>query len=276
MTEKQGALDQPLAQIVAEHIDENVYLCYQCVKCTSGCPLAEHMDLNPNQVLRAVQIGDESVLKSNTIWICAACQTCTTRCPQGIDIAAIMDELRIEAKRRGIEPALPDVDKFGRLFLTDIRLMGRLHEVGLMAGLNLVTGHVFKDMDLAVEMLKRNKLGFISLPTRPPKPGKVKAVEPGPNTIAYYPGCSLHSSAAEYGKTTEAIAEALDLELVEPPGWICCGSSIFLALGMISHSVMFFAQLLNLKLEVRKKDLSKEICICVDISLQGIPSLLKY
>jgi heterodisulfide reductase subunit B len=225
MAEKQGALGQPLAQIVAENIGENVFLCYQCVKCTSGCPLAEHMDLNPNQVMRAVQLGDESVLESNTIWICAACQTCTTRCPQGIDIAAIMDELRIEAKRRGIEPALPAVDKFGRLFLADIRLMGRLHEVGLMAGLNLVTGHVFKDMDLAVEMLKRNKLDLISLPKRPPKPGKVKAVEPAPNKIAYYPGCSLHSSAAEYGKTTEAIAEVLDLELVEPPGWICCGSS---------------------------------------------------
>lgn len=225
MAEKQGALGQPLAQIVAENIGENVFLCYQCVKCTSGCPLAEHMDLNPNQVMRAVQLGDESVLESNTIWICAACQTCTTRCPQGIDIAAIMDELRMEAKRRGIEPALPAVDKFGRLFLADIRLMGRLHEVGLMAGLNLVTGHVFKDMDLAVEMLKRNKLDLISLPKRPPKPGKVKAVEPAANKIAYYPGCSLHSSAAEYGKTTEAIAEVLDLELVEPPGWICCGSS---------------------------------------------------
>jgi heterodisulfide reductase subunit B len=225
MAEKQSATSQSLAEIVANHIGENVYLCYQCVKCTSGCPLAEYMDLNPNQVLRAVQLGDDSVLESNTIWICAACETCTTRCPQGIDIAAIMDELRIEAKRRGIEPVLPEVDKFSRLFLTDIRLMGRLHEVGLMAGLNLVTGNLFKDMDLAVDMLKHRKLHFFSLPTRPPKPGKVEPVEPAPNKIAYYPGCSLHSSAAEYGKTTEAIAEVLDLELVEPPGWICCGSS---------------------------------------------------
>jgi heterodisulfide reductase subunit B len=219
-------MDQTLAQIIADHISENVYLCYQCVKCTSGCPLAEHMDLHPNQVLRAVQLGDESVLESKTIWVCAACQTCTTRCPQGIDIAAIMDELRIEAKQRGIEPALPDVDKFSRLFLTDIRLMGRLYEVGLVAGRNLLTGKLFKDMDMATEMLKRRKLSFLpSLPTRPPKPGKVQPVEPAPNKIAYYPGCSMHGSAAEYGKTTEAIAEALDLELVEPPGWICCGSS---------------------------------------------------
>jgi heterodisulfide reductase subunit B len=226
MAEKSNVSNRPLAQIITDHIDENVYLCYQCVKCTSGCPLVEHMDLNPNQVMRAIQLGDESVLESKTIWICASCQTCTTRCPQGIDIAAIMDELRIEAKRRGIAPALPEVDKFGRLFMTDIKLLGRLYEVGLMGGLNLVTGNLFKDMDMAVEMLKRRKLSILpSLPTRPPKPGKVQPVEPAPNRIAYYPGCSLHSSAAEYGKTTEAIAEELDLELVEPPGWICCGSS---------------------------------------------------
>jgi heterodisulfide reductase subunit B len=81
-------------------------------------------------------------------------------------------------------------------------------------------------MDLAVEMLKRRKLPILpSLPTRAPKPGGVKRVEPAPNKIAYYPGCSSHSSAAEYGKTTEAMAKALNLELVEPPGWICCGSS---------------------------------------------------
>jgi heterodisulfide reductase subunit B len=183
------------------------------------------MDLNPNQVVRAVQLGDESVLRSKAIWVCASCQTCTTRCPQNIDIAAIMDELRIEAKRRGIPPAIPEVDKFARLFLADVRLMGRLHEVGLMAGLNLVTGNLMKDMDLAVEMLKRNKLGFISMPVHPPRPGKVSAIKPAANQIAYYPGCSLHSSAAEYDKTLKAVAGALDLELVEPPGWICCGSS---------------------------------------------------
>jgi heterodisulfide reductase subunit B2 len=225
MAEKYGVTRQPLAQTVADHIDENVYLCYQCAKCTSGCPLTEHMDLNPNQVMRAVQLDDTSVLESKTIWICASCQTCTTRCPQGIDIAGVMDELRIEAKRRGLKPVIPEVDKFSRLFLADIRLMGRLHEVGLMAGLNVVTGNVFKDMDMAVEMLKRNKLHIFTLPTRAPKPGSVKPVEPAPNKIAYYPGCSLHSSASEYDKSIRAMAGALDLELVEPPGWICCGSS---------------------------------------------------
>jgi heterodisulfide reductase subunit B len=216
---------ETLAEIVKRQIDENVYLCYQCVKCTSGCPLVEHFDLTPNQVMRSVQLNDERVLESKTIWLCASCETCTTRCPQGLDIASVMDALRIESRSRDLAPSIPEVDRFARLFLGDVRLMGRLHEVGLMAGLNLVTGNPFKDMDLAVEMLKRNKLHFVSLPVRPPNLDAITRVEPAANQIAFYPGCSLHSSAAEYSKTLEAIAERLDLELVEPPGWICCGSS---------------------------------------------------
>lgn len=220
-----SATNEPLAEAIRRIVGENAYLCYQCLKCTSGCPLAEHFDLTPNQVMRSVQLGDASVLGSKAIWLCASCETCTTRCPQGIDIAAVMDALRIEARRRGIPPAVPEVDRFARLFLIDVKLMGRLHEVGLMAGLNLLNRNLFKDMDMAVEMLKRGKLHLVSLPTRPPKPGQVKAVEPATNRVAYYPGCSLHSSAGEYHRTIEAIAEKLDLELIEPPGWICCGSS---------------------------------------------------
>jgi len=214
---------ETLAQIVQREIGENVFLCYQCVKCTSGCPLADHFDLTPNQVMRSVQLNHEQVLESKTIWLCAACQTCTTRCPQGLDIAAVMDALRIEAKRRGLPPAIPEIDKFSTLFLRDIGLLGRLYEAGLMAGLNLVTGQPTKDLGMGLEMIKRRKLKLIPTVVRPPK--KVERVESAEGKVAYYPGCSLHSTAAEYDQTVRAVAQALDLELVEPPGWICCGSS---------------------------------------------------
>ncbi len=214
---------QTLAQTIQHELDENVFLCYQCVKCSSGCPLVEHMDIMPNQVMRAIQLDDESVLESKTVWLCASCQTCTTRCPQELDIATIMDTLRIEAKKRNLPPAIPDVDKFNTLFLRDTGLLGRLYEVGLMGGMNLWTGQPFKDMGMGLEMLKRGKLKLIPTLTRPPK--TVKPVEAADGKVAYYPGCSLHSSAAEYDQTVRATADVLDLELVEPPGWTCCGSS---------------------------------------------------
>ncbi len=214
---------EPLAQTIRREIGENVYLCYQCSRCTSGCPLAEPFDLRPNQVMRSIQLNEESVLESKTIWLCASCQTCTARCPEGLDIAGVMDALRIEARQRGIPAAVPEIAKFSDLFLGSVGLLGRLYEVGLMAGLNLTTGRFLKDVDLGLEMMKRHKLRLVPSFARPPK--RVEPVAPAENKIAYFPGCALHSSAAEYNLTVRAVCEAVGLELVEPPGWICCGSS---------------------------------------------------
>jgi len=223
MARCEAVTTETLAQTIQREIGQNVFLCYQCIKCTNGCPLSDHFDLTPNQVMRSVQLGDERVLESKTIWLCASCQTCSTRCPQGLDIAGVMDALRMEAKRRGLPPAIPEVDQFSTLFLRDIGLLGRLYEVGLMAGMNLATGNLLKDVDMGLEMIRRRKLRLIPTITRPPR--KVTPVEPADTKVAYFPGCSLHSSAAEYDHTVRAAAEVLGLELIEPPGWTCCGSS---------------------------------------------------
>jgi heterodisulfide reductase subunit B len=42
---------------------------------------------------------------------------------------------------------------------------------------------------------------------------------------AFYPGCSLDSSAKEYRESAEIVAADLGIELVEIPDWICCGST---------------------------------------------------
>ncbi len=75
---------------------ENVFNCYQCGKCSAGCPSAEEMELLPNQIIRLVQIGEkEEIYNYNTIWVCATCYTCMVRCPKGVDICRIMEALRI-------------------------------------------------------------------------------------------------------------------------------------------------------------------------------------
>ena len=42
---------------------------------------------------------------------------------------------------------------------------------------------------------------------------------------AYYPGCSLHSTAKEYDDSTKAVCQELGIELEEIPDWSCCGAS---------------------------------------------------
>ena len=46
-----------LAQRIQDELGQNVYLCYQCVKCTSGCPVSKFFDYQPNQIMRALQFG---------------------------------------------------------------------------------------------------------------------------------------------------------------------------------------------------------------------------
>jgi heterodisulfide reductase subunit B len=213
-----------LAERVQEATGQNVYLCYQCVKCTSGCPVGEYFDWQPNQIMRAVQLGQEDIaLHATTPWLCAACQTCTTRCPQGLDINAVMEFLTREALERGIQPPVPEVDYFNTAFMREVRLWGRAYEVGLMAEMKLRTLDVTGDMDLAVKMIRRNKLAFLPEIGRPP--GRVKPVPGATQAVAYYPGCSLHSTAREFNTSTRAVCEAIDLTLIEPKGWVCCGSS---------------------------------------------------
>ncbi|WP_022665729.1 CoB--CoM heterodisulfide reductase iron-sulfur subunit B family protein [Desulfospira joergensenii] len=42
---------------------------------------------------------------------------------------------------------------------------------------------------------------------------------------AYYPGCSLHSTAEEYDCSLMAVCQKMDIQLVEVEKWVCCGST---------------------------------------------------
>ena len=69
--------------------------CYQCGKCSAGCPMAGEMDLKTHEIIRLIQIdhGDR-LFSSDAIWMCLTCETCTTRCPNKFDPAAVIDALR--------------------------------------------------------------------------------------------------------------------------------------------------------------------------------------
>ena len=94
---------------------QNVLACYQCGKCSAGCPMVSLMDLLPNQIIRLVQLGQVSdVLNSKTIWLCASCFTCTSRCPKGVDLAKVIEALRLLLLRKStnyVEPSELDIDE---------------------------------------------------------------------------------------------------------------------------------------------------------------------
>jgi heterodisulfide reductase subunit C len=155
--------------------------CYQCAKCSAGCPLTFAMDFLPHEIIRLAGLGQEElVLDSNTIWVCSACETCTTRCPNDIDIMGVMDYLKERAVKSGRAVAQKNVVAFHRAFLEDIKISGgRLNEPLLLGLFMLRSGEGFKklktgefkeDIKLGLKMLKKGRLSV-----KPPQ--KVKKID---------------------------------------------------------------------------------------------------
>jgi heterodisulfide reductase subunit C2 len=154
---------------------EDASKCVQCGKCTAGCPISPEMDVQPNQVLRLIQVNDPgALLRCSTIWICASCQTCSVRCPEEIDIAKIMDSLRKLALEAKIPVGEEKVVKFDEIFLDSIRKRGRVHELELVMKYNLALLQPFKDAHLGPVMLARGKLGLLG--HRIKELGKIKEI----------------------------------------------------------------------------------------------------
>jgi heterodisulfide reductase subunit C len=144
--------------------------CYQCGKCTAGCPVAGQMDIPPTRLIRLLQLGDsDSALRASSIWQCVSCQTCTTRCPKSVDCAGVLDALRQLAFERGT--ASPDERRtvlFQKAFLDNIRRHGRLNEIELIAAFKGAVflrdrslRFLFSDAGLAPQLQKRGKLHLI-------------------------------------------------------------------------------------------------------------------
>lgn len=225
MSDAPVSISSGLARRVAEELGQNVSLCYQCAMCTSGCPISRFFDWQPNQIMRALQLGQEDIaLHAETPWLCASCQTCTTHCPQGLDVAGIMDFLTREAMERGVKPPVPKADAFNSAFLREIRLWRRAYELGMLAELKLRTGNLTEDLDVGMKMLKKGKFAFF--PRRTRRRRKVRPIVGADRAVAYYPGCSLKSTAKEFDHSTRAVCEALGVTLIEPKGWACCGGSV--------------------------------------------------
>ena len=142
--------------------------CFQCRKCTNGCPVTFAMDLYPDEVIRLVILGQrETVLTCRTIWVCAACETCTTRCPNDVKIAELMDCLKEMAVHEGVPSSQPRILALHETFLNNIKKRGRLYETTLLPAYLLKSGKLLDewnsgtwryDLKLARQMFSKGRL----------------------------------------------------------------------------------------------------------------------
>lgn len=156
-------------QRVNSQSEQTIELCYHCHKCTAGCPVAVEMEYGPDRVLRLVQLGEKDrVLTSGDLWICASCETCGTRCPNEINIAAVMDALRVIALAEGYPTPEPAAPTFHKLFLGTVGWFGRMHEASLLALYTIRTMNLVADIGTSVRMFLKGKIPLI--------PHRVKAM----------------------------------------------------------------------------------------------------
>ena len=161
--------ESPVAHSLAARLERegevSVADCYQCGKCTAGCPAAEDMDLAPSQVLRLLQTEspqhEKRALTSMAIWMCIGCETCVSRCPQEVDLPRTMDFLRQEALATNqANQGADDIVAFHNAFLKSVEKAGRLYEFGMVGDYKLRTGHFFKDLGVAPSMFFKGKIGL--------------------------------------------------------------------------------------------------------------------
>ena len=121
-----------LVRRVEEISGEDLTACYQCGKCSAGCPAAGSMDILPNQIIRLIQLGlVQDALESETIWFCAACQTCYARCPKGIDLTRVMEALR--------EIAMQEAGDHIQIAELDTRDLAEFPQLAFIAGFRKYT-----------------------------------------------------------------------------------------------------------------------------------------
>ncbi len=139
--------------------------CFQCNRCTAGCPLLSAMDLTPAQVVHHIILGEwEPVLHSQAIWLCVHCETCTARCPQEVDVSKLFTAARVRAWRSGKVSRDQGIAAYFASFLENLYLYGRSAELPLTLICKLKSEEYFRDFNLGLRLIARGRLNFLSLP----------------------------------------------------------------------------------------------------------------
>jgi heterodisulfide reductase subunit C len=160
---------------VQDKADVNLNACYQCKKCSIGCPVAGQIESPPSEIIRRLQLGSGAeLLQADLIWTCLSCETCYARCPNRINFPAVIDALKSIALEKGVAKPEGDAPLFNRAFLNTIKSYGRAYDLQAIGMYKLGTGNLKQDMDKFPTMLKKGKIAI--LPPSGANKDKVKRI----------------------------------------------------------------------------------------------------
>ena len=168
-------MSENLLQKVMAESDQPINLCYQCKKCSVGCPMIEEFDFPPNMVMRMIQLDmKDELLKSKAIWMCISCETCGTRCPNEIRIAPIMDSLRAQCINEGVTSADPVTVALHSAFIESIKMFGRVHEATMLMNYKWKSKNFTSDLDVGIKLFLKGKIPL--MPKKSKNMAKIKEI----------------------------------------------------------------------------------------------------
>jgi heterodisulfide reductase subunit C2 len=159
---KKVTTERGLRQTVEEMSGVDLSLCYQCKKCTSGCPVAKMTDSAPAEIVRRLHLGaGNELLDSDLVWMCLSCETCYGRCPMKINIAAVIDALRALAVDRKAATPRGNMPLMNSMFLKTVEAFGRTYDLGMIMAYKLGSGSIMNDTEKFPSMLSKGKMGIL-------------------------------------------------------------------------------------------------------------------
>jgi len=91
-------------KILAKIGEQKPRNCFQCIRCTSGCPSMKMLELKPHEIVSLARLGFiEELVTSGIIWTCATCLKCKERCPQAVapvDLILALRNLAVEKETK--------------------------------------------------------------------------------------------------------------------------------------------------------------------------------
>jgi heterodisulfide reductase subunit C len=166
---------QGLLTTVGEMSGVDLGVCYQCKKCSSGCPVAGLSKFPPSEIIRRLHLGaGDELLEADFIWLCLSCGTCYARCPLQINFAAVVDALRQLSLKKAKAKPQGNTPLFNRAFLQTVRSFGRTYDLGMIMAYKLGTMTLMDDIKKFPAMLKKGKMAM--LPASGADKNKVKQI----------------------------------------------------------------------------------------------------
>jgi heterodisulfide reductase subunit C2 len=170
---KKGTSGSGIMSAVEEISGVAVDSCLQCRRCTNGCPVSAYSASSPSEMIKRLQLGaGDELLDIEMIWSCVSCETCFARCPMKINMADVIDAMKMLAGEREAKKPAGNAPLMNRILLGTMKTFGRTYDLAAMMLYKAGTGTYLRDTGKFPMILKKGKIALL-----PPKGADKKQVK---------------------------------------------------------------------------------------------------